>query len=108
MLNLLVGLPPASTGHLRVVGESPSSGPGFLARVGFVAQDCPLYGDFTVADLLRFGRSMNPTWDDEDRGHDAASPRPVGRGYTSAGCAGIGLWAPVTAWRFVIRRRSSR
>ena len=55
LLNLLVGLLPASEGQLRVVGEEPSSRPEFLARVGFVAQDCPLYKEFTVADLLRFG-----------------------------------------------------
>lgn len=65
LLNLLVGLLPASEGQLRVVGEEPSSGPAFLARVGFVAQDCPLYKEFTVADLLRFGASMNPSWDND-------------------------------------------
>jgi ABC-2 type transport system ATP-binding protein len=65
LLNLLVGLLPASEGQLRVVGEEPNSGPEFLARVGFVAQDCPLYKEFKVTDLLRFGASMNPTWDDD-------------------------------------------
>jgi ABC-2 type transport system ATP-binding protein len=65
LLNLLVGLLPASEGHLCVVEEEPNSGPEFLARVGFVAQDCPLYGEFTVEDMLRFGASMNPTWDDD-------------------------------------------
>jgi len=64
LLNLLVGLQPASEGQLRVVGEQPSSKPEFLARVGFLAQDCPLYKEFSVADLLRFGRAMNPSWDD--------------------------------------------
>jgi ABC-2 type transport system ATP-binding protein len=64
LLNMLVGLLPASEGQLRVVGERPSSKPEFLARVGFLAQDCPLYKEFTVADLLRFGRAMNPGWDD--------------------------------------------
>jgi ABC-2 type transport system ATP-binding protein len=65
LLNLLVGLLPLSEGSMRVVGEEPNSRPDFLARVGFVAQDCPLYKEFTVTDLLRFGRSMNPVWDDE-------------------------------------------
>jgi ABC-2 type transport system ATP-binding protein len=64
LLNLLVGLLPASEGRLRVVGAQPSSRPEFLARVGFVAQDCPLYKEFSVADLVRFGRAMNPRWDD--------------------------------------------
>ncbi len=64
LLNMLVGLLPASEGELRVAGVPPSSSPEFLARVGFLAQDCPLYKEFSVADLLRFGRAMNPSWDD--------------------------------------------
>jgi ABC-2 type transport system ATP-binding protein len=64
LLNLLVGLLPLSEGELNVVGERPSSKPDFLAQVGFVAQDCPLYKEFSVADLLHFGRTMNPRWDD--------------------------------------------
>ena len=64
LLNMLVGLLPASEGQLCVVGEQPSSSPAFLARVGFLAQECPLYREFRVADLVRFGRAMNPGWDD--------------------------------------------
>ena len=64
LLNMLVGLLPATEGQLRVVGARPTSKPEFLAQVGFVAQDCPLYKEFSVADLLRFGRRMNPRWDD--------------------------------------------
>jgi ABC-2 type transport system ATP-binding protein len=64
LLNMLVGLLPTSEGQLRVVGEQPSSNPKFLAQVGFVAQDYPLYKQFSVSDLLRFGRAMNPCWDD--------------------------------------------
>src|SRR3954451_12458571 len=62
LLNMLVGLLPASAGQLWVDGVQPSSNPDFLARVGFLAQDCPLYKEFTVGDLLRFGRAMNPSW----------------------------------------------
>lgn len=65
LLNMLVGLLPASAGRLRVVGEEPSSKPAFLARIGFLAQDCPLYKEFSVADMLHFGRAMNPSWDDD-------------------------------------------
>ncbi|HEY2042383.1 MAG TPA: ABC transporter ATP-binding protein [Jatrophihabitans sp.] len=64
LLNMLVGLLPASAGQLRVVGDQPSSKPEFLAKVGFLAQDCPLYKEFSVSDLLRFGSVMNPDWDD--------------------------------------------
>jgi ABC-2 type transport system ATP-binding protein len=35
-----------------------------LPRIGFVAQDHPLYRGFSVADLLTLGRKMNPRWDD--------------------------------------------
>ncbi len=80
LLNLLVGLLPASEGNLHVDGEVPNSGPDFLARVGFVAQDCPLYKEFTVADMLRFGASMNPMWDgDLARGRLLAADVPLNR-----------------------------
>jgi ABC-2 type transport system ATP-binding protein len=64
LLNMLVGALPASEGQLEVLGRTPASTPEFLAGVGFLAQDCPLYKHFTVADLLRFGSAMNPSWDD--------------------------------------------
>ena len=35
-----------------------------LPRVGFVAQDHPLYRGFTVAEMLKLGRKLNPRWDD--------------------------------------------
>ena len=36
-----------------------------LARVGYVAQDHPLYRDFSVADMFHLGRAMNPSWDQQ-------------------------------------------
>jgi ABC-2 type transport system ATP-binding protein len=80
LLNLLVGLLPVSAGHLQVDGTSPSRSPEFLARVGFLAQDCPLYKQFTVQDLLRFGQAMNPRWDDAlARARIAAAQVPLTR-----------------------------
>lgn len=80
LLNMLVGLLPPSAGELRVVGRRPSSQPAFLARVGFLAQECPLYKGFSVADLLRFGRAMNPGWDDRlARERLAAAEVPLNR-----------------------------
>ncbi|MDQ2750652.1 MAG: ABC transporter ATP-binding protein [Actinomycetota bacterium] len=64
LLNLLVGLLPVTEGQLSVAGQQPSGKSDFLARIGYVGQDCPLYKDFSVADLLRFGRSLNPRWDE--------------------------------------------
>ena len=34
-------------------------------RVGFVAQDHPLYKSFSIADTLTFGRKLNPRWDND-------------------------------------------
>ena len=64
LLNLLVGLLMPSGGELTVLGRRPENDASFLTRVGYVAQDCPLYKDFTANDLLRFGNAMNPGWDD--------------------------------------------
>jgi ABC-2 type transport system ATP-binding protein len=41
----------------------PASGTGQLARVGFVAQDTPVYERLSVADHLRLGAWLNPGWD---------------------------------------------
>ena len=32
--------------------------------MGFVAQDTPTYARLSIEDHLRFGRQMNPGWDD--------------------------------------------
>lgn len=64
LLNLAVGLLPPTAGAVRVFGATPADDPATLSRIGFVAQDRPLYRGFTVAELLRFGASLNPRWDD--------------------------------------------
>jgi ABC-2 type transport system ATP-binding protein len=52
---------------VRVLGWSPRTSPLLvLSRVGFLAQDRPLYPNFTAEDLLGFGRRLNPRWDDEE------------------------------------------
>ena len=64
LLRLVVGLLVPGVGSVEVFGESPATNTrSALARVGFVAQDHPLYRRFTVADLLRMGRSTNLRWD---------------------------------------------
>jgi ABC-2 type transport system ATP-binding protein len=51
-----------------------------LARVGFVAQDAPLYRDFTAADHLRMGRHLNRTWhEDAARDRLIAADVPLDR-----------------------------
>jgi ABC-2 type transport system ATP-binding protein len=65
LLHLAVGLAAASAGDVRVLGWSARREPALvLPRVGFVAQDHPLYGNLTVAETLTLGRRLNPRWDE--------------------------------------------
>jgi ABC-2 type transport system ATP-binding protein len=65
LLHLSAGLLEPTSGSVEVFGRSPLKQPNAtLPRVGLLAQDHPLYLNFTVADLLTFGRKLNPRWDD--------------------------------------------
>jgi ABC-2 type transport system ATP-binding protein len=65
LLHLLVGLRAPSAGEARVLGWSPRECPLLvLPRVGFVAQDHPLYRRFNLAEMLTLGRKLNARWDD--------------------------------------------
>ena len=49
---------------MEVLGHDvTASTPQTLSRVGFLAQDHPLYKRFTVAEMLRFGRACNLRFD---------------------------------------------
>ena len=64
LLQLAVGLTRPSAGEVSVFGHSPRrDSAAVLPRLGFVAQEHPLYKSFTVADTLAFGRRLNPSWD---------------------------------------------
>src|SRR5215472_747741 len=63
LLRLAVGLLAPTCGTIGVLGKEPASGPAQLAGVGFVAQDTPVYSRMSVADHLRLGDWLNPTWD---------------------------------------------
>jgi ABC-2 type transport system ATP-binding protein len=65
LLNLAVGLLAPTSGTIEVLGAAPASGPDQLARVGFVAQDTSAYSGLSVADHLRLGAHLNPTWDQD-------------------------------------------
>ncbi|MER6731414.1 ABC transporter ATP-binding protein [Streptomyces puniciscabiei] len=61
LLALAAGLLPPTEGRIRVLGTSPAAA---RPRVGFVAQDKPLYPQLTIAEILRMGADLNPGhWD---------------------------------------------
>jgi ABC-2 type transport system ATP-binding protein len=64
LLHLAVGLLAPTSGEVRVFDWSPTTHPTLvLSRVGFLAQDRPLFEGFTVGDTLELGRHLNPRWD---------------------------------------------
>jgi len=64
LLSLAAGLLAPTAGTIEVLGGPPPENPAELARVGFVAQDAPVYAGLPVADHLRLGAHLNPGWDD--------------------------------------------
>lgn len=64
-LHLAVGLLAPSTGAITVLGGRPGDGQAQVAKVGFVAQDTPVYGHLSVANHLRMGEYVNSSWDRE-------------------------------------------
>jgi ABC-2 type transport system ATP-binding protein len=64
LLHMIVGLLRPTAGAVSVFGHAPNAEPSaVLPLIGFVAQDHPLYRSFTVADMLEWGRRLNPRWD---------------------------------------------
>ena len=63
LLRLLAGLARPSGGELAVLGGRPRQDPAFLAGVGFLAQEIPLYRRFTATDHIVIGAHLNPRWD---------------------------------------------
>jgi ABC-2 type transport system ATP-binding protein len=64
LLHLAIGLSKPTEGSVSMFGRPiRMDQPDGLAEVGFVAQDHPLYRGFTVAEMVRFGRSLNPRFD---------------------------------------------
>jgi ABC-2 type transport system ATP-binding protein len=65
LLQLAAGLLTPDSGAVSVLGGRPADTPAQLARVGFVAQDTPVYAGLSVAEHLRMGAWLNPGWDTE-------------------------------------------
>ncbi len=63
LLRMLAGLARPTGGTAAVLGGEPRQDPAFLAEIGFLAQEIPLYRRFTAEDHIRLGAHMNPRWD---------------------------------------------
>jgi ABC-2 type transport system ATP-binding protein len=63
LLHLATGLLAPTSGTIRVLGDAPAQDPELLSRVGFLAQDAPLYRNFKVEEMLALGAHLNKRWD---------------------------------------------
>ena len=63
LLHLAVGLLRPDAGSVRVFDRTPYDNTDALAEIGFVAQETPLYRDFTAAELITMGAKLNRRWD---------------------------------------------
>jgi ABC-2 type transport system ATP-binding protein len=65
LLGLTCGLLAPTAGTIRVLGDRPAASAEQLAKVGFVAQDTPVYAGLSIADHLSLGAHLNPRWDQQ-------------------------------------------
>ena len=83
LLRLLSGLASPTSGEAAILGRAPRQAPAFLAEIGFLAQEIPLYRRMSAEEHLGIGAHMNPRWDGQpvrDRLHGLNIPldAPVG------------------------------
>ncbi|MFE1147663.1 ABC transporter ATP-binding protein [Streptomyces albidoflavus] len=64
LLKLASGMLTPTAGTIEVCGGRPAEGVEQLSKVGFVAQDTPVYAALSVAYHLDLGKRLNPNWDD--------------------------------------------
>jgi ABC-2 type transport system ATP-binding protein len=64
LLKLLAGLSRPSAGRAEVAGLEPQDSPDFLAGIGYLGQEVPLYRRWSTEDHLRMGAHLNQRWDD--------------------------------------------
>jgi ABC-2 type transport system ATP-binding protein len=63
LLRLLSGLAYPTGGSALLLGHAPRQDPAFLASIGFLAQEIPLYRRMSAQDHIGIGAHMNPRWD---------------------------------------------
>jgi ABC-2 type transport system ATP-binding protein len=65
LLRMLAGLATPTGGTACVLGGTPRQDPAFLADIGFLAQEMPLYRRMSAADHIKIGAHLNSRWDGE-------------------------------------------
>ena len=88
LLRLLSGLASPTSGRAAILGGAPRQDPAFLAEIGFLAQEIPLYRRVTAEDHIGIGAHMNPRWDGEsvrDRLRGLSIPLDAAVGTLSGG-----------------------
>jgi ABC-2 type transport system ATP-binding protein len=83
LLRLLAVLAAPTAGRAAVLGGTPRQDPAYLAEIGFLAQESPLYRRLTARDHIGIGAHLNPRWDGESvrarlAGLKIPLERPVG------------------------------
>jgi len=84
LLKVLVGLSRASAGEGEVLGMAPVQHEDFLANIGYLAQEIPLYKSLNAAEHIRMGKHLNKRFDEafiRERLKELNIPlnRPVGK-----------------------------
>jgi ABC-2 type transport system ATP-binding protein len=65
LLRLLAGLAAPTAGYAVVLGGPPRQDPAYLADIGFLAQDLPLYRRKTALEHIGIGAHLNSRWDSD-------------------------------------------
>jgi len=73
LLRLLAGLARPTGGEVAVLGSPPRQDPAFLASIGFLAQEIPLYRRLSAQDHIDIGAHLNSRWDGASVRHRLAS-----------------------------------
>jgi len=63
LMNMTAGLTVPTTGTAAVLGGHPAGSPAALNGIAFVAQDAPLYRNFSAGDMLHLTRNLNQQFD---------------------------------------------
>lgn len=84
LLKLLIGLSSSSTGEGKVLGKAPRQHEDFLADIGYLAQEIPLYTYMSPNDHIKMGLHLNKRFDESfirNRLNELGIPldRPVGK-----------------------------